>query len=165
MNIKTIGVQQFASNMEKNKDKLHFLKLAYLAAQVRAEEIEECFNAIYNDVLAENEFYADEDSDSLNIKKGDRITDKKNCFLMSSSEHNNFIKLTVKKMFELSYTDEEGNYTKDYCIFDIKNNAENALIDFQLSLLPEALKEKLKDIKKNYSHRQKFINIIMQSGQ
>ncbi len=163
MSVELINKKEFSANMEANKDKLHLLKLQYLAAQLIEEELKEKFKACYNKVLQDNIFTVSKvfDRDNDTVKIGDRITDDDNCFRMSEDDFNKYQKLCTIETHKAGLTTEDGTYTEGNNGMMIRLDAENALIDFQISLLPENIREEFKDVKKNYTLRHKFLDIIM----
>jgi len=155
--------EKFNDVMEENKDTLYLLKLKYLAAQIKERELEELFSAGYNEVLKEHIYTiaANKISERYNMKAGDRITSEEYSYLMSDADFEQYLKYAQEKFYAYGYTDEDGKYKPGYDGTDIRIKAENELIDFQISILPEEMKEKLVNIKKDYTHKQKFLNIVM----
>ena len=158
-------IKAFASAMEQHKDALNLLKHEYMAAQAREKELRELFNAVYNEVLDEHEFYAkaSKGPERFGLKAGDRITNELDSCLMSDKDYIIFMKYAQEKEYARGYVDEQGYYNDGYNGFMTRLAAENALIDFQLSILPKKLQAALKDVKTNYTIKKKFLDIIMQS--
>ena len=161
--IKKAQVKKFGNAMKTNKDELYILKLRYLAAQLKEQELKELFASTYNKVLEEHIYTVapDKNPERYNMKTGDRITGDDSSYLMSDADYEQYLKYAQEKQFAYGYIDEKGYYKPGYDGSEIRLNAENALIDFQISIFPEKLKEAFKDIKKNYTQKQKFLDIVM----
>jgi hypothetical protein len=155
-------IKAFSKAMEANKDALHILKLQYLAAQIRENELKEMFDSVYNEILVETDYRvsAEKNPKRMGLKVGDRITNEIDTFLMSDADYEVFLLQASNRFYSLGYTDEQGNYKEGYNGTMIRLEAENKLIDFQLSILPENLQAALKGMK-TYTARQKFLNLIM----
>jgi len=153
----------FEAAMKKHADALHLLKLSYLAAQLREAELNEMFDKTCNEVLQEYEFFVSEkkNPEKVGLKPGDRIINEKDSYLMDDSDFNIYLKYAVDKQCKLGYVETDGTYKPGFNGMEIKLNAQNALIDFQISILPEEMRGAFKDIKKSYILTHKFLDIIM----
>ena len=153
----------FETAMGKHADALHLLKLSYLAAQLREAELNEMFNKTYNEVLQEYEFFVSEkkNPEKVGLKPGDRIINEKDSYLMEDSNFNVYLKYAIDKQHKLGYVESDGTYRPGYNGMEIKINAQNALIDFQIFILPEDMRGAFKDVKKSYILTHKFLDIIM----
>lgn len=154
----------FETNMNNGKDHLHLLKLQYLAAQITEHELQEKFDIISNQVLQDNIFLSSKEYDRININKGDRITDCNNIFCMTDEDMDKYFELCNVETFKHGLTTEDGTYCNGCNGMQIKLDAENTLIDYQISLLPKAMQKDFEAVKKNYTHRQKFLDIIMKGS-
>jgi hypothetical protein len=161
INIASFDKVEFENNMNNGKDKLHLLKLVYLAAQLREHELKTQFDAVYNKILLDNEFYVSKDYSRCGINIGDRITNNDNDFSMSEDDFNRYQSLCTIEMYKRGLTTEDGTYCKGCNGMEIKLQAENNLVDYQISLLPIALQEEFKAVKRDYILKHKFIDIIM----
>jgi hypothetical protein len=161
INVAAFDKVEFENNMNQGKDKLHLLKLLYLAAQLKERDLKEKFDAAYRQVLHDNEFFVSKDYSRLGVKIGDRITDIGYEFSMSDEDLEKFFKLCTIETHKRGLTEQDGTYCKGCNGMQIRLDAENNLIDYQISLLPIALQDEFKAVKKNYIHRQKFLDIIM----
>ena len=152
MKITTNELRAFNKAMNDNKDAFYILKLKLIAAQARKAELKELFNKVYTDVLAENEFFTEH---------GERVTTDAESYELNQSDFDRYLQLAVSKMHNLGYTDAEGNYNEGYNEMQLVHDAENALVDFQISILPEALQAALQDVKTSYKYRQKLLKIFL----
>lgn len=159
-----IDKEKLAAVLLDNWDELHVLQLKYVAAQLREAELNNMFETTYNSVLSEHEFYACKQTlcERYNVRLGERITSYSNIVLLSDADHEDLLDIAKKKQFHFGYINEDGTY-KDECNGSlIRITAENELIVFFISLLPESLQDTLKPAIKNYTKKIKIIELIME---
>jgi hypothetical protein len=156
--------KEFENNMNQGKDHLHLLKLQYLAAQLVEHELQEKFNEAHNKVLQDNEFFVVNTDTRLSQKIGDRITDQEYEFCMSDEDLKKYFALCTIETTKRGLTKDDGTYNDNCNGIEIKFKAENALVDYQISLLPKALQDEFQAVKKDYVLKHKFIDIIMKGA-
>lgn len=165
MTLTDINKSEFQKAMTENYDAIHLLKLKYLAAQLREAELDDLFDATYNEVLQEHEFYVDVDKEGMaeryDVNVGDKIVNESNSFLMSESDFERYLKLAVKKQFALGYVTEDGTYNEGFNGLKIKMNAQRELVYFFISLLPDEMQKVFTSAMRNVTHQQKLIDLIM----
>lgn len=156
-----IDKKKFAKAMEENHEELHILKLLYLNSQLKEAEVKELFADVYKTVLQEHEYCAATDGERIGLKVGDRITTDSEAFLMSENDFEKYLAHAQKLAFERGYVTEDGTFKEGYNGSEIRRIAENNLIDFFLSILPQKLQEAFATVHKSVTHKQKLLNVIM----
>jgi|GEM_PF-4149863 len=156
-------ISAFGAAMGKHAAELLILKVAYLAAQIKEAELVKMFDEAYNEVLCEHEFYVPEGikHERVGLNPGDRIMNEKHWLLMDDADEEKYNAYALDKLHMRGYVTEDGTYMPGYNGTEIKLNAQNALIDFQISILPKEMRDALKDVKKDYNLTHKFLDIIM----
>ena len=113
---------------------------------------------IYNQVLAENAFFAGDDYGRIGIKKGERITDEKNDFTMSEADFSRYQGLTTAKLAEAGITDENGYYLVQWTTQKV--TARQNLIDFIIrEIVPTTFRPIFLENRLNYTQMNKLIDI------
>ena len=137
----------FVVAMQRNKDALHALRLKVTAAEIRAAEIKDLFDAV------EAEALADMGDVGKTVATGYRLLD---------ADFDRWNTRCLEISIARGYTNPNGKEKPQYQKFDILRAAENALVEYQLSLLPASLRETIANrIKKDYNTRRKFIDLAM----
>lgn len=158
-----IDKEKLASALLHNWDGLHALQLKYTAAQLKDVELNDMFEATYNSVLSEHEFYANKQAlcKRYNVEAGERITSYSNISLLSDSDHERLLDIAKEKQLSLGYLNEDGTYKVGYNGSLIRRTAEDELVMFFISLLPQSLQDTLKPAMRNYTSKTKVIELIM----
>ena len=113
---------------------------------------------IYNQVLAENEFFAGDDYSRIGIEKGARIVDEKDDFTMSKDDFARYQTLTTAKLAEAGITDKNGYYLVSWS--EQKVEARQKLIDFIIrEIIPSSFREIFWRNRLNYTQMNKLIEI------
>ena len=157
-----IDKDEFSKIISANWTELHLLKLRYMAAQLREQELKEMFDAVDVEVLQENEFFAPDDVSvkRYGLKPGDRLLERGTQYLLGDDDFEKFISLTGEKKFALGYIDKDGTYKEDYSGAALRE-AEREMVMFFINLLPKSFQDKFIPAMKNRTHRNRLIELIM----
>ena len=151
----TALLAEFKNNMKGKESKLiqllATLDLMKLGEQLREQREKE----VYNYILAEYKFFASESCERDGINVGERITDEKNLYLLSSEDFNKVLELAGPIMFAKQITDENGYYLDDWT--GKKVDAHKNLVEFILGIVPASMKKTLEECRYNVVYADKLI--------
>lgn len=143
-----------AENLMKLSDLYKSYELAKLGREIQDEQIK----GIYNQVLAEHEFFSSQDFGRMGLKKGERITDESNDFCMSEDDFRRFQELCAPRLVEDGITDENGYYVTKWT--DIEVDARRELIDFIIdNIIPMPLRKDFANNQLSYTMGEKLLAI------
>jgi len=148
----------FAKNCDKHEQKVKELLEAYDLAGIgyQVQTAEE--NDIYNEVLAENEFFAPNDVPRLGIKKGDRITSHEHDFILADDDFQRLMDLAQPKFVKAKITDENGYIITNW--LTILAGARRELYDYIVdNIIPDSMKQVFRDARWKVSNQEKLIDI------
>ena len=156
---KEIMIAELSANIEKHRNELLDLMQAYDLAKLGRKQQEEASEKIYNQVLAEHEFFANEGCVSLHVKAGDRIIDDECSFLMSGADLERYLNIAGEYMYKAGITDKEGTYIVKWVT--IANKAYNALLDFIIeTILPAPMAIHFRENRRRLIVMNKLVAII-----
>ena len=156
---KEIMIAELSANIEKNRSELLDLMQAYDLAKLGRKQQEEASENIYNQVLAEHEFFANEGCVRLHIKAGDRIVDDECSFLMSGADLERYLSIAGEYMYKAGITDKEGTYIVKWVT--IANKAYSALLDFIIeTILPAPMAIHFRENRRRLIVMNKLVAII-----
>jgi hypothetical protein len=89
-----------------------------------------------------------------------RITDPKADYLMSEKDFQDYMEFVHDERTKRGLKVPSVEYTSDFESWKLLRIAEDNLIDYALSVLPEPLKTQLKDIKKHFTVKEKFLDTV-----
>lgn len=145
-------VAAYAAVMEKNRNHFHLLRLKVVAAKVRAEEVRELFKAVdvraLNDLKATGEAGADVDC-GLDLEDAAFEAWQARCDELA---------------IERGYIKPDGTYNPGFNASMMVLDAEKALIDFVLSVVPAQLRVALEYGIQNWKWREKFLATTMSAA-
>lgn len=128
------------------------------AASLGEDMQEARIKEIYNQVLAENAFFAGDDYCRMGIEKGARITDEKYDFTMTKADFSRYQVLTVAKLAEAGITDKNGYYLVQWSTQKV--TARQNLIDFIIrEIIPTTFRPIFWENRLNYTQMNKLIDI------
>lgn len=142
------------------REMLTALDLTILGRDVQ----EQHFKEIYNRVLAENEFFAEEECKrgDVVVRKGDRITDETFTFLLSKDDFERWLKLCAPYCVEENLTDEKGFYITNWSMMVV--DEKNKVFEFIChNVLPKELGDFFYEKKWNITVQDKVIDITRKS--
>ena len=153
---------ELEANSKANGAKLLSLLKAYELAKLGYEVQEKESDDCYNQILKENVFLANEDNQSLSIKKGDRITDEEFMFLLSDSDFEKVQKLVTPILVERKIVNEDGYFLTDW--LGIETKARKELVEYFIKeIVPVPLRKDLWKARDNYTYQEKLISLIKSS--
>lgn len=154
----SIMTQKLEENKPKLFELLKTLELAELGRDLQKEEVKE----VYNKVLSIHEFFSSKEFERCKVKKGQRITDESNTFLLSKEDFDRLQKLASPIMVERKITDEKGYYIQNWSM--IACDARNALVNFIIiNLVPEQFRSMFWKQRLSIIFQDKLIDIFRKS--
>lgn len=153
---------ELAANCKQHGKQLSELLEAYELACLGYDMQEQRCDDIYNQILAENEFYAASDSSRMGVGLGDRITDKSQVFLLSEEERKRLQSLVQPALTKAGITDERGYYVERWS--EIRCHARSELVDYILDdILPLPLRMSLEVCRNSFVWQDKLIKVFKSS--
>lgn len=152
-------LNELIRNRMENVDKLRELLATYDEAEAGRKLQDQQVNEVYNRVLRENEFFAEDAYERIGIKVGDRITDEKEMFLLSDEDNERVYKLTKPILLAEKITDERGYYVKDWSTKSSETWVE--LVNFIIQkILPKRYRETFWESRFNVPKMDKLIESV-----
>lgn len=136
----------FERAMEANKDRLYLLRMRVLAAELRARELKKLWDKVEVDAL---------------ISMGDVGKTVTSGLALKGDDFDQWSARIHELAFERGYVESDGTYKPGYSRYGVTLDANRELMDFQLSLIPERIREPIARNIKDYSVRQKFLAVCM----
>ena len=159
-----ILLAELTKNCNEKKEKVMELLETYDLAVLGRKVTDEHEKEISNRVLAEHEFFADQDfyRDPINVKAGDRITDETLDFLMSKEDFERFLKIRHPYLVEAGICDENGYYTQNWSAItcDARNELVKYIVD---NIIPEPLAGIFRAQLWSIAIQERIINITKES--
>ena len=154
-----IMIAELSANIEEHRNELLDLMKTYDIAKLGRKQQEEESENIYNQVLSEHEFFANEGCEKLHVKAGDRIIDDECSFLMSGDDLERYLSIAGDYMYKAGITDKEGSYIVKWVT--ITNKAYNALLDFIIeTILPAPMAIHFQENRRRLIVMEKLIAIM-----
>ena len=158
MNNMNMLLKAFKMNITSHKQEIKTAQKAYLIAAVAEETIKEISEDIQKKILSENVY--------LQNRRGvtERITDPKHTFLMNDEIFiNDFLEKCYIEYQKAGIADIRGKeYFPEAEARDARINAENALIQIAVDILPECdEKEVLKSVVNHWKYRDEILQLIL----
>lgn len=149
-------------NCKTKSDKLLDLLKVYELAEIGYEMQEQKSKDCYNQVLNSNEFFAEKDYSFKGIKKGDRITEEDDDWLLSENDFAKVQALALPILVVNKVTDDKGYYLEDW--LGMKNKARNEMVDYFIKeIVPIALREILWNARKEYKWQKRLVDLVKQA--
>ena len=153
---------ELTKNCKENRETLNELLNTYELAEIGIKVSEAREKEIYDSVLAENEFYSEQEASRIGVKKGDRILDNDNAFLLSNDDFERLLSLAHPIFVAENICDENGYYITNW--LEIKVEAMNTLVDFIIEkILPSDMREDFAKVRRNVVYEKKLIDITRKS--
>lgn len=144
---------------EKNLSVLTTLMQRFELAKLGKEIADQHEKSIIDLVLAENEFFANEECEPIGVKKGDRILKEKYDFLLSENDFEKLHALARPIMVKENIIDENGYYTRNWV--KETNDARNDLVSFIImKIMPMEMRKVFWTNRKSIVYTDKLINIM-----
>lgn len=157
-----ILLAELTKNCDEKKQKLIELLTTFELAEIGYDMNEERCKDIYNQILAENKFYAAKDGSRIGVGLGDRITDKSQVFLLSDEEWDRLHSLVQPALTKAGITDERGYYVERWP--EIRCHARSELVDYILDdILPLPLRMSLEVCRNSVVWQDKLIKVFKSS--
>ena len=159
---KEILLAELMKNCNGKKEKLmelmETLELAELGREVQNQQEKD----IYNRVLSENEFFANDNFARAGVNVGDRITDESFMFMLSDKDFSKVSKLAHPLFVEQKICDEKGYYITNWSSIVVK--AKNELVKFLIDeVVPKSFKELFMSNINSVVFQDKLINAFKNS--
>lgn len=151
---------ELESNCTENKERLLELMKTYELAKLGNEMQRQQFNDIYDEVLANNEFYCkSEEYERIGVKCGDRITGEKDMWTLDKDDINKVMELALPLQVEQGLTDEKGFYITNWLTIEVE--AKQELVNFIIdNILPASLREGFEKARTSIVYQDKLLDII-----
>lgn len=150
---------ELTKNCESKKKELFDLYTVFELANLGYNLQERMCDDVYNEVLAENEFFVSEEVGNTGLEIGERVTDEKFMFLLSDEDFEKVLELAAPIMVERNITDEKGFCEVDWCTKMV--DARKNLVEFLLTeIVPESMRETLSACRWNVVFADKLINAL-----
>lgn len=157
-----ILLAELTKNCDEKKQKLIELLTTFELAEIGYDMQEQQCKDIYNQILAENEFYAAKDGSRMGVGLGDRITDESQDFLLSDEEWDRLQSLVQPALTKAGITDERGYYVERWS--EIRCHARSELVDYILDdILPLPLRMSLEVCRNSVVWQDKLIKVFKSS--
>ena len=157
-----ILLAELTKNCDEKKQKLIELLTTFELAEIGYDMQEQQCKDIYNQILAENEFYAARDGSRMGVGLGDRITDESQDFLLSDEEWDRLQSLVQPALTKAGITDERGYYVERWS--EIRCHARSELVDYILDdILPLPLRMSLEVCRNSVVWQDKLIKVFKSS--
>lgn len=157
-----ILLAELTKNCDEKKQKLIELLTTFELAEIGYDMQEQQCKDIYNQILAENEFYAAKDGSRMGVGLGDRITDEGQDFLLSEEEWDRLQSLVQPALTKAGITDERGYYVERWS--EIRCHARRELVDYILDeILPLPLRMSLEVCRNSVVWQDKLIKVFKSS--
>ncbi len=142
--IDLINKEAFAQTMQEHFDEIQLIKLEYLALEIEEAETKQLFINARNQVLQENEFFAETAKAASFAKRCngeviDRIANESDTWLMSDKDFNVYNKLCTKEMYKRGLTDATSRIYPQYQSMNKRIEYKRNMLKFFISLLPEPM--------------------------
>jgi len=151
---------EMMKNFGEKKNVLKELVKTYHVAKLGDEVQEEHIREIHNRVLAENEFFAEDECSrgNVSIKVGDRITQDEFTFLLSEEDFDRFQNLAAPILVAEKITDENGCYITNWSMMKVET--VNKLFEYVCkNVLPKKEGEELFEFRWHYKVQQKVLDL------
>lgn len=134
--------------MNYDKKKLKMLKNTYMITKASYEEIKEESEEIQASILANHEFYEDDEWTERKVSRGGdgerkRILTPNNSFLMDDKDFQIFLDLCYEEYKRAGIADDRG---REYCpeakFYDWFKEAETKLVMYAIDIIPDGMTEK-----------------------
>ena len=137
---------------KETKEELKRLQLDYFKAKAAVDTIKKIAEENVVEVLQENEFYNDE---------GDRVLLASHSWTIKAGNFTTYLELVFGKNVDSGLPVTNPELVPGYPEEEKVNKIESKLFKLQLEIIPEDMKEDIKEAQQHWKYREKALDLIL----